>query len=177
MNANKLLFLGASVTGLVASILAMAIQPTPLWILLIVMVSAWLFFFTFATVAMFRLPVHPSRLLTLALIFFAAGAFGNFIISLDIYLLDPTLPYFGFLRNSVVSATALGAGAILLTLDAFIHPPPLVTKLVFFFIVTSVISLLTGSVIAFKGDSHGGKIANTVGFAILFLGSLVNLLS
>jgi len=171
---NKVIFVFASLTGLTAGILAIALPPKD-WVLIIAMLASFAFFATFLTVELVRSPV-PSRTLMTALTFFAAGAFGTFLSALDTYLLDPTLPYTGFLQLSVASSALLCASGLLLLLEIFLHRPPPIVTTTLFFISLSVMALLAASVLAFKGKSLAGRITNLVAFSFLLVASLFNLM-
>jgi hypothetical protein len=176
---HKISFLIAAITGLLASILSFIWMPTiPPWILILIMISAWSFFVTFATVAMFKPCVPPSRNLMLALFLFSAGAYGIFLISLQLYSsYFLRHAYYTFLRDSVITASTLSVAALLLILELFVFPPPPTIKVVFVTIILSVAGLLTSAILAVRGNEWSSRLASIVAFALLLIGSICNLLS
>ena len=170
---NKMAFLLASILGIVAGILALVVKPTPIWVLILVMISALLFIVTFGSVLLQRNPA-PTRTLTVGLILFCVGSYGEFTSALEAYLLDPAKPYFAFLRIALIASIFLVVGSLFLIYDILFVPQPGMLSVMFFIISMGTASLFASSLLSYLGVILAGRILSVVAFGFFLLASLVN---
>ena len=171
---NKIVFVIGALLGLVASVVALCTNPSPRWILILLMISAIFFMLTFLTLLLKRIPV-VTRSSGFGLVMFFGGSFAAFISALEAYLVDPVHPYLAFLRILLAGSVLLVIGSFGLLYDCFWLRMPALFTIIYLTITGGTTCLFVGSLLGFLAISLASKIVTLLAFAFLLLASVFNL--